>query len=78
MFFFSWPSQGCELSSQPKRGISTSKENDSTTTLKAIILKFSGNVPVLYITTLMKRSNERTQFDLLQIIRKSSKKYKLK
>lgn len=54
MFFFSWPSEGCELSSRPKRGSSTSKENDSTTTLKAIILNFSGNVPVLYVT-LMKR-----------------------
>jgi hypothetical protein len=55
MFFFSWPSEVCELSSRAKRGISTSKENESTT-LKAIILNFSGNVPVLYLT-LMKRSH---------------------
>jgi hypothetical protein len=52
--FFSWPSEGCELSSRPNRSTSTSKENDSMTTPKAIILNFSGNVPV---QTLMKRAN---------------------
>ncbi len=57
IFFFSWPIEGCELSSRPKRGISTSEENYSTTTMKVIILNFSVNVPELYITTLMKRSN---------------------
>ncbi|XP_045031082.1 uncharacterized protein LOC116924927, partial [Daphnia magna] len=43
----SWPSEGCELSSRPKRGISTYKENDSTTTLKAIILNFSDDKEVI-------------------------------
>jgi hypothetical protein len=57
IFFFSWPIEGCELSSRPKRGISTSEEKYSTTTMKVIILNFSVNVPELYITTLMKRSN---------------------
>ena len=48
MLFFSWPSEGGdEASSQPKRaGISTSKDNDAMKTVKAIILNFSGNVPV--------------------------------
>ncbi|EFX80002.1 hypothetical protein DAPPUDRAFT_319046 [Daphnia pulex] len=39
-----WPSEGCELSSRPNRSTSTSKENDSMTTPKAIILNFSGNM----------------------------------
>ena len=51
MLFFSWPSEGGDkASSQPKRaGISTSYENNATRTVKAIILNFSGNVPVLYV-----------------------------
>ena len=75
MLFFSWPSEGGdEASSQPKRaGISTSKDNDAMKTVKAIILNFSGNVPVLYIRC----RKGLTQFDSLQRTSKSLKIYTL-